>query len=320
MKKRQKYSVPRESTGMISLTKGRARVIEGKAPKQRRATVSGMGSTGLLFIAPTLFLLFLFVLLPLLGAVYLSFTSWSLIGSPEFVGLTNYFTLSHNAQFWSAVTVTAKFALFMGIPGALFAFIIAVAVNEGRKTSFFSTLLLFPVLFPSVVSVFIWEAMYLGDGVINSALSIDINWLTSSQWALPSLALMMLWTNLGYYSIIALAGVKDIPKEIYDACSLDGANAVKRTWYITFPLMKPILLFIVMIAIADALTLFIQPYLLTQGGPGDATRTLSQLIYQTAFMYTDIGRASAMAVVLLIASLIFSSFQFRFFSTQKEKK
>jgi multiple sugar transport system permease protein len=128
----------------------------------------------------------------------------------------------------------------------------------------------------------------------------------------------MLWTNLGYYTVITLAGVRDIPREFYEAANLDGAGAIARFRWITIPLMRPILLFILMIATTDALTLFIQPYLLTQGGPGDATRTLSLLIYQVAFMYTDVGRASAIAVVLLVIALAISALQFYFFRHKQD--
>ena len=286
--------------------------------KKKRRIVNGLGSSGLMFIAPTMVLMTIFFLVPLIGVGYLSFTQWSLVDRPQFVGLQNYHAIFSNTQFWSAVMVTGKISLFMAIPGALFAFILAIMINEGKHTNFFSTVILFPLVFPSVVSVFIWEAMFTGDGVLNSALGVQIKWLSSTDWALPSLALMMLWTNLGYYTIIALAGVKDVPIELFDAASIDGAGYLKRIRWIMLPLMRPILLFILMIATSDALTLFIQPYLLTQGGPGDATRTLSQLIYQTAFMYTDVGKASAIAVVLLFAALVVAGFQFRFFTHEKE--
>lgn len=296
----------------------KARKFLGGDKRKKNSRVNGLGTSGLMFIAPTMLLLTIFFLVPLIGVGYLSFTQWSLVDRPKFVGLQNYQSILSNTQFWSAVTVTGKISLYMAIPGALFAFILAIMINEGKHTNFFSTVILFPLVFPSVVSVFIWEAMFTGDGVLNSALGVHVKWLSSTDWALPSLALMMLWTNLGYYTIIALAGVKDVPVELFDAASIDGAGYLKRIRWITLPLMRPILLFILMIATSDALTLFIQPYLLTQGGPGDATRTLSQLIYQTAFMYTDVGKASSIAVVLLLASLIVAGFQFKFFNREKE--
>jgi multiple sugar transport system permease protein len=287
------------------------------SPKNQTA-ITGFGRTGLLFLLPALTMLTFFFVIPLLGVIYLSFQEWYLIGSPTFIGFANYQAIFSNAQFWSAIRVTGKLSLFIALPGALLAFILAIMINAGRRTNYISTILLFPLVFPSVVSVFIWEAMYRGDGILNSILNLDINWVTDSRWALISLALMMIWTNLGYYAVIALAGVRNVPAELYDAASIDGANFIKKVRFVTIPLMKPILLFILMISTSDVITMFIQPYLLTQGGPGDSTRTLSQLIYQTAFQYTEIGKASAQSVTLLIIAGVFSAIQFRLFRRDKE--
>ncbi len=285
--------------------------------KKNQPIITGFGRNGLFFLFPALVMLFLFFLITLLGVVYLSFQEWYLIGSPTFVGFDNYFYISTNAQFWSAIRVTGKISIFIALPGALLAFTLALMINAGKRTNYVSTILLFPLVFPSVVAVFIWEAMYRGDGILNSALGKDVNWMTNPSWALISLALMMIWTNLGYYTVIALAGVRNVPAELYDAASIDGANFLEKVRFVTMPLVKPILLFILMISTSDAITLFIQPYLLTQGGPGDSTRTLSQLIYQTAFQYTEIGRASAQSVTLLILAGIVSAIQFRLFRQDK---
>lgn len=278
-----------------------------------KSVITGFGSKGLYFLAPAMVMLFVFFLIPLIGVIYLSFQEWYLIGNPTFIGLQNFVQIFDNNQYWSALRVTGKMSALIAIPGALLAFVLSIMINEGKKTNYISTILLFPLVFPSVVAVFIWEAMYRGDGILNTFLGTDINWVTSSNWAVFSLTLMMIWTNLGYYTIIALAGVRNVPRELYDAASIDGANFLKKTFFITIPMMKPILLFILMISTSDAITLFIQPFLLTQGGPGDSTRTLSQLIYQTAFQYTEIGKASAQSVTLLIVGAIVAAFQFRIF-------
>ena len=294
------------------------KVYVSKNNKSDIQKISGLGSTGWIFIFPVMAMLFVFFLIPLVGVIYLSFTEWSLMGAPVFTGFTNYHEIFINPQFWSAVRVTGKLSLEMAIPGALIAFILSIMINEGKNTNYVSTVLLFPLVFPSIVAVFIWEAMFKGDGILNSFFGLHINWVTSSSWALPSLVMMMLWTNLGYYTIIALAGVRDLPAELFDAASLDGAGYLAKIRWITIPLMKPVLLFLLMVGTSDALTLFIQPYLLTGGGPGDSTRTLSQLIYQTAFMYTDIGKSSAIAVTLLLAALVVAGLQFRVFSKGRE--
>lgn len=285
--------------------------------KTKQTTITGFGNSGLIFLAPAMVMLGVFFILPLLGVIYLSFQEWYLIGSPKFIGFSNYSYIFNNNQFWSAIRVTGKISILIALPGALIAFILAIMINEGRRSNYVSSILLFPLVFPSVVAVFIWEAMYRGDGILNTILGVDINWVTDSSIALMSLALMMLWTNLGYYTIISLAGVRNVPAELYDAASIDGAGFFSKIRFVTLPLMKPILLFILMISTSDALTLFIQPYLLTQGGPGDSTRTLSQLIYQTAFQYTEIGRASAQSVTLLIIGGFVAAIQFRIFKRDK---
>ncbi len=285
--------------------------------KQNQPAIAGFGRIGLLFLFPAFTMLLIFFLIPLIGVVYLSFNEWYLIGKPTFVGLGNYQFIFDNAQFWSAIRTTGKISILIALPGALMAFVLAIMINAGKRTNYISTILLLPLVLPSVVSVFIWEAMYRGDGILNTALGKALSWVTDPSWALISLALMMIWTNLGYYTVIALAGVRNVPAELYDAASIDGANFLEKVRFVTIPLMKPILLFILMISTSDAITLFIQPYLLTQGGPGDSTRTLSQLIYQTAFQYTEIGRASAQSVTLLIVASIVAAFQFRLFRRDK---
>jgi multiple sugar transport system permease protein len=163
---------------------------------------------------------------------------------------------------------------------------------------------------PVVVTSFIWGILYQGNGVINNLFGLNIGWLIDQSWALPALMIMTIWTNLGYYAVILLAGIREIPHDYYEAGRLDGAGTLALIWHITLPLVRPALLFVVVIATSNALTLFIQPYLMTQGGPGDATRTLSELIYDTAFSFQNIGKASAMSFILLAISLALAAAQF----------
>ena len=152
---------------------GKANVSEGQ--KANTQKISGLGSTGWIFIFPVIAMLVIFFLVPLVGVVYLSLTEWSLIGTPIYSGFTNYQEIFANPQFWSAVRVTGKLSLQMAIPGALIAFILAIMINEGKKTNYVSTVLLFPLVFPSIVAVFIWEAMFKGAGILNSFFGINVN-------------------------------------------------------------------------------------------------------------------------------------------------
>jgi multiple sugar transport system permease protein len=266
---------------------------------------------GLLFVLPGIVPLLIFVIYPIGSALYLSFTNWELLGSPQWQGVQNYTELSSDPQFRSALMVTLEFALGTAVPSCLLAVGIALLFNAGvRYTAWYQPLLFLPAVLPVVVTSLVWGVLYQGNGVINNVSGLSIGWLTDQSWALPALMIMTVWTNLGYYAVILLAGIREIPHDYYEAGRLDGAGTAALIWHITLPLVRPALLFVVVIATSNALTLFIQPYLLTQGGPGDATRTLSELIYDTAFSFLEIGKASAMSFILLVISLVVAAVQF----------
>lgn len=266
---------------------------------------------GLLFVLPGIVPLLIFVIYPMGSALYLSFTNWELMGTPHIQGVQNYTELGSDLQFRSALTVTLEFALGTAVPSCILALSIALLFNaRARFTAWYQPLLFLPAVLPTVVTSFIWGILYQGNGVINNVLGLNISWLTDQSWALPALIVMTIWTNLGYYAVILLAGIREIPADHYEAARIDGAGTLALIRYITLPLIRPALLFVAVIATSNALTLFIQPYLLTGGGPGDATRTLSELIYDTAFSFLNIGKASAMSFILLAVSLILAFFQF----------
>lgn len=283
------------------------------AGRVRRPSIRNRESRiGLAFVAPTFAMLTVFVLLPSVVAVWLSLTDWHLVGTPEVVGVANYLALVQDSAFGQALIVTFQVAVGVAIPGAIFALtlgLLLVGVNRGRGT--YQTIFYLPLVIPSVVSSIIWGAMYAGNGVINTILGTEIRWLADPFWALVSILLLMVWTNVGYYTLLTFAGLQDLPQETLEAASVDGANAWQRLVYMILPLMRPVLLFVLVVATVEALTLFVQPYLLTQGGPGGATQTLSLYIYETGFTFGNVGKASAMAVVLLVIAIGFAVLQFR---------
>ncbi len=286
--------------------------MQDERPRVRRLTLARRRSLfGLLFVLPGVVPLLIFVIYPMGSALYLSFTNWELLGSPHVQGLQNYSELSSDLQFRSALTVTLEFALGTALPSCVLAMAVALLFNaRARFTAWYQPLLFLPAVLPTVVTSLVWGILYQGNGVINNVLGLNIGWLTDQSWALPALMIMTIWTNLGYYAVILLAGVREIPSDYYEAGRIDGAGTAALILHITLPLVRPALLFVVVIATSNALTLFIQPYLLTQGGPGDATRTLSELIYDTAFSFLEIGRASAMSFILLAISLVVAFVQF----------
>ncbi len=265
---------------------------------------------GLFFVLPVLALFALVNTTPVVISFVYSLTDFTLGSKAKFVGLANYQSLISDSEFLKALIVTLKMGLGLALPGSLLAFLIALAISKGSKTGIFSTILFIPVIYPSVVSAFIWGATLKGDGLINRYLGLESDWLNSVSTALPSLILVLLWTNIGFYIVIVLTGLRGVAPSLYEAASLDGANEWKKLRWITFPLMKPVILFILIIATSDALQIFTQPYLLTGGGPVESTKVLAGLIYEVLFERLEIARASSIAVSLALISASIAVLQY----------
>lgn len=265
---------------------------------------------GLFFVLPVLALFALVNTTPVVISFVYSLTDFTLGSKAKFVGLANYQSLISDSEFLKALVVTLKMGLGLALPGSLLAFVIALAISKGSKTGIFSTILFIPVIYPSVVSAFIWGATLKGDGLINRYLGLESDWLNNVSTALPSLILVLLWTNIGFYIVIVLTGLRGVAPSLYEAASLDGANEWKKLRWITFPLMKPVILFILIIATSDALQIFTQPYLLTGGGPVESTKVLAGLIYEVLFERLEIARASSIAVSLALISASIAVLQY----------
>jgi multiple sugar transport system permease protein len=294
-----------QSGGIVHLAYTRIRVRTHKRGVLRQSLI------GLLFVLPGIIPLLIFVIYPMLSALYLSFTNWQFVDIPIFQGGNNYTELFGDRQFLQSLLVTLQIGVGTALPTALLALVVALLLDARvRFTAWYQPLIFLPTVLPTVVTAIIWAMLYQGNGIINVGLNLNIPWLVQTQWALPALLMMLIWTNLGYFAVIMLAGVRDIPHEYYEAARIDGANSLRMVWYITLPLIRPVLLFVIVIATSNALTLFAQPYLLTGGGPSNSTRPLAELIYDTAFSYLNIGKASAMSFILLVLALLVVYIQF----------
>jgi ABC-type sugar transport system permease subunit len=261
-------------------------------------------------VLPVLALFALVNTTPVVISFVYSLTDFTLGSKAKFVGLANYQSLLSDSEFLKALVVTLKMGLGLALPGSLLAFLVALSISKGSKTGVFSTILFIPVIYPSVVSAFIWGATLKGDGLINRYLGLENDWLNSVSTALPSLILVLLWTNIGFYIVIVLTGLRGVSPSLYEAASLDGANEWHKLRWITFPLMKPVILFIGIIATSDALQIFTQPYLLTGGGPVESTKVLAGLIYEVLFERLEIARASSIAVSLALISTLIAVIQY----------
>ena len=292
------------------------------APRRRRRGAL----TPYLFLAPGLLLFAVFRFYPLLEGLWLSFTN-ARLGRPayQWVGLANYARLLDDTRFHASLWNTAVYTVASTLPILALPLVLAVALNRGVAMR---TVLRSAFFFPFTLSVvtvgLTW--LWLLDPVVGpfnyyvKALGLPAHsFLADPATAMAAIILTTVWWVTGYYLVIYLAGLQDIPRELYEAAALDGATGWKSFWAITLPLLKPVLLFVFVTHIIGSFQIFGQVFVLTQGGPGDATRTVVQHLYETAFQnFFQFGAASAMAWVLFALIAAFSLVQFRLLRGHEE--
>lgn len=272
---------------------------------------------GWLFAAPWLFGFLVFTAGPMLYSVALGFFDYDFFTSPRWVGVTNYVNLfAKDELFWQSLKVTTIYSV-VSIPLRLvLGFLIALLMNQDVPGIYvFRSLFYVPTILPSVATSFLWmwilNPQY---GLINYALEAIFGiqgpgWLASEAWALPALIIMSLW-GVGSPMVIYLAGLQGIPRHLYEACDLDGGNAVAKFWFITIPMMSPIIFFNLVMGVINSFQVFTSSYLMTQGGPNYATYFYMLYLYDTSFRYFRMGYGSALAWVLfiIIMSLTLANF------------
>ncbi len=275
----------------------------------------------LLFILPALLGLFVFRIGPILTAFGMAFTDWSPFGSPHFIGLENFvYLFEEGSEFYNIVKNTLLYSL-MFVPGVMgSALFLAVLVNQKLQgIKFFRVLFFTPVITSAVAIGIVWKWIFGTDlGAINAILrgvfqiSDPPSWMNERAYALLIVAFVYIFKRVGYYMIIYLAGLQDIPGSFKEAAAIDGANRWQIFRRITFPLLTPTSFFILIIAIIDSFKNFEIIYTMTRGGPGLASTTLSYYIYQQAFLVFQLGYASAVALILLLVVGIITALNFYF--------
>lgn len=251
--------------------------------------------------------LFVFRVGPLLFAGSMSFTDWSTFGSPTWVGLENYTEFLKDSTFWKVVGQTLLFSLIF-VPTIVFiSLILAVLLNKGiRGTTVFRAIYFAPVITSTIAVGIVWRWIFGADiGLLNYLLrSIGIadppSWLSDRRLSLMVVAFVFAWKRIGYYMIIYLAGLQDIPRTLYEAARIDGAGPFSLFRKITVPLVTPTMFFIMIMALVDSFKNFDIIYAMTRGGPGRASTTLSYYIYLHAFELFQMGQAATLSMVLLI--------------------
>jgi multiple sugar transport system permease protein len=288
-------------------------------PRGRLGQRTGEAIAGYLFVLPDVIGLSVFVVLPIATAVYLSFHDWNGLSDPIFAGFDNFKGLFGDLAFWSSLRTTLVYVLIF-VPSLLVVSLaLAMLVNQKLKfTWFFRSAFFLPVMFSLVVASVVWgQIMQEKGGLLNNLLATlaipPQPWLGSTSQALVAIVIVVLWQGVGYNMIIFLAGLQDIPSDIYDAAAVDGANAWSRFWRITVPLLRRTTVFVLITSLIAAFQAFDPMFVLTAGGPANSTTTTVFYIYQNAFSFLRLGYASAISLVLFLMILALSGLQLRVF-------
>ncbi|MEV4109725.1 sugar ABC transporter permease [Nonomuraea sp. NPDC049695] len=268
--------------------------------------------------APAIVYFVLFWALPALAALYLSFTSYDLSGTPEWVGLENYRQMWANDEFWASVRVTLLYTVFAVGPTIVIALVVAVPLAKpGRLRAWLRGLVFIPAVMPLVGATVLWQVIYSTGGLADTLAGAH-PWLTDSGYAIWALLVMVIWKYVGLYVIIFVAGLQALPANVFEAAAIDGARALRTFFLVTVPLLRRTFTFVIVVAVTGAMQSFVPAYLLTKGGPVNATQVLPLYLYNNAFSYSRFGYASAIAIVLLVALLVFAFTQFKLIRSDEE--
>ena len=272
---------------------------------------------GLLFISPWLIGLLAFTIYPILSSLYYSLTYYDIINPPRFIGLANYSDMLLKDKLFKVALGNTVYFVGLGVPAALVtAFLLANLLNNNiRFRPVFRTIFFIPAIVPAVATAMVWLWIYNTHyGIIDSFLASQglqvIPWLSSPQWAKPSLIIISCWAQ-GNAIVIFLAALQDVPRSLYDAALVDGANRWQRFWHVTIPMCTPAILFVLLTGLIDTFQTFTLPWLLTEGGPNSATEFYGLYLYRNAFRFFKMGYASALAWILFLVIVAVSIAIFR---------
>lgn len=274
---------------------------------------------GYVFLLPTFLGILVFSAGPVIVSLGLSFFAWDVFNPPEFLGLENYQRFFTDSRILTGFTNTAKMVSMAVILELVLAFALAMGVQRTTRAAlryFFRSAYFLPLLTSAATISIVMAYMFNGQfGVINYYLGRvgvpRIPWLEQAQWALVSVVLVYVWHRLGFTFIVFSGGIGNLPKEVLEAADVDGATGWRRLWYIVLPMLSPTILFAAVTAIISGLQIFDEPFVMLKGGPGDATRTVVMLIYESAFKNIELGYAAAIAAVLFLVIMLVTAIQFR---------
>jgi len=279
------------------------------ARRRSRKRVRHNRIVGYLFISPWIIGFLAFALYPFIASLYYSFTSYDILTPPRWIGLHNYQAMTQDPLFWGSLYNTVFFTVISVPLSTVVSIAIAMLLNmKVRGLTIYRTIFYLPSVVPLVASSILWLWLFNPSfGLLDSFLRLvglpAPGWLYSEAWVKPALILMGLW-SIGAAIVIYLAGLQGVPQELYEAASLEGANSWQRTWHVTLPMISPVILFNVTLGLIGSFQYFTQAYVMTQGGPNNASLFFALYLYQQAFQYMHLGYGAAMAWLLFVLILL----------------
>lgn len=284
---------------------------------RRNASAKEQARTAYLILIPALMILGIFVFYPIVSAGYLSLTSWDGF-NPEkpFVGLSNYIRLAEDKEFWNSLLVTVIYAFGVSVLSVISGLFFALLLDAPlRGRGIYRTIYFLPVVTSSVAIAIVWKYMLDYSGLINTWLGkIGIagpDWLQNRWLALLALTLLTVWKNLGFNIVLYLTALQSLPKAVFEASEIDGANKLKQVRFIVVPLLRPMTFFVIVQALINSFQAFDLVYVFTEGGPRGGTDVLGMMMYRQAFRLGDFGYGTAISLVTLVLVLLVTLVQWK---------
>lgn len=289
----------------------------GSSAPVRKGHRIGDLKMALVFIFPAMIGFVVFFLIPTIRGIYLSFTEYSILGDPTWIGLENYTSIFTDELFWNSMAVTVQYvAINIGFQTVI-ALGLALLMHRVAKSTFIRGALLLPFLVANVIVALLWFWMLDYQlGIVNEIISWTglprIAFFGSEQWAIPTIAAVNVWRHMGYTALLIFAGLQAIPQHVYEVASLDGASPTRTFWGITIPLLRPVLVLVLVVTVIGSFQVFDTVAVTTGGGPINASRVIQMYIYQKAFTESDFGYASALSVILFVILALVAFIQMKF--------
>jgi len=295
-----------------------------KKGKKNSNYYNKLQSYGYIFILPSVIMFSIFSVYPMLNSLYLSLFEWNLVSKKIFIGFKNFINLFSNAEFLNSYKITFHFTFFSMLIIMILAFFLALAfTTKIRFKNILQSTIFLPVIFTTVAVGVIWNFMFQNTGLLSYIFALifklNIPWLTSTKVAPYAMILVHVWKMTGFYMVLFLAGLLDIPETYYEAAKLDGASFWQTLIYITIPQLKNTIVLVSVSIIIFSFGTFDLQYVMTAGSPAGSTKVLGLLIYKEAFEFNKFGYASAISVVFFITLLFFSIIQFGLYNKSESE-